>query len=98
MQPTLKIVTNFRIQKLKGHIMKKMTCKQLGGACDITFSGDTFEAIVSQSKLHGMEMFQKQDTAHLQAIAEVQVLMQNPQAMQAWFAAKQKEFDALPDS
>ena len=30
--------------------MKTMTCKQLGGACDKTFSADTFDEIVTMSK------------------------------------------------
>jgi predicted small metal-binding protein len=30
--------------------MKKMTCNQLGGACDFEFLGETFEEIASQSK------------------------------------------------
>ena len=45
--------------------MKKMTCKQLGGACDIEFLGESFDDIASQSKKHGMEMFQKGDVAHI---------------------------------
>ena len=39
--------------------MKTMTCKQLGGACDKTFSAETFDEIVTMSKHHGMEMFEK---------------------------------------
>lgn len=39
--------------------MKTMTCKQLGGACDIAFNANTFEEMADMSKKHGMEMFQK---------------------------------------
>jgi len=75
--------------------MKKITCKQLGGACDKEFQANSFEEVVEMSKLHGMEMFQKQDPAHLKALAEIQALMQNPVAMQEWFANKKKEFESL---
>jgi len=75
--------------------MKKISCKQLGGACDKEFQANTFEEVVEMSKLHGMEMFQKQDPAHLKALAEIQALMQNPVAMQEWFANKKKEFESL---
>lgn len=78
--------------------MKTMTCKQLGGACDLEFKADTFEEIAELSKQHGMEMFQKSDAAHLKAMDEMKELMQNPSAMQEWFEAKRKEFDALPSS
>ena len=75
--------------------MKTMTCNQLGGACDVTFSANTFEEIAQQSKQHGMDMFQKQDAAHLEAMAKMQDLMTDPHAMQTWFESKRKEFDAL---
>jgi len=38
-------------------MMKTMTCKQLGGACDQTFQANTFEELTELSKQHGMEMF-----------------------------------------
>lgn len=77
--------------------MKTMTCKQLGGACDLAFHAETFDEMANQSKQHGMEMFQKKDTAHLKAMEEMQKLMQEPEKMQEWFEAKRREFDALPD-
>ena len=40
-------------------IMKTMTCKQLGGACDKEFHANTFDEMAEMSKTHGMEMFQK---------------------------------------
>jgi len=69
-----------------------MTCKQLGGACNVTFSATTFEEITELSKQQGMEMFQKQDAAH---IREMQELMKSPKVMQQWFADCKKEFEAL---
>lgn len=75
--------------------MKKMTCKQLGGACEEVFSANTFEELVALSKQHGMEMFQQQDAQHLQAMARVQQLMSDPEAMKVWFDNKRSEFDQL---
>ena len=77
--------------------MKTMTCKQLGGACDLTFQGETFEEIGEKSKKHGMEMFHKKEEAHLKAMAKMQEIMKDPNRMKEWFEAKQKEFDDLPD-
>lgn len=76
--------------------MKTMTCRQLGGACDAQFKANTFEGIAELSKKHGMEMFQKKDPAHLEAMGEMKTLMSNPEAMQAWFQNKKTEFEALP--
>ncbi len=75
--------------------MKTMTCNQLGGACDLEFSANSFEEIAEMSKQHGMEMFQKKDAAHLEAMGEMQKMMQEPDAMQKWFADKKKELEAL---
>ena len=78
--------------------MKTMTCRQLGGACDKEFHAETFEEIAEMSKQHGMEMFQSNDEAHLEAMNKVREMMQTPGAMEEWFESKRKEFDALPDS
>ena len=75
--------------------MKTMTCKQLGGACDKTFSADTFDEIVTMSKRHGMEMFEKNDKSHLDAMEEISVIMQDQSKMHEWFNQKKEEFNAL---
>ena len=77
--------------------MKTMTCKQLGGACDKAFHAETFEEMAELSKLHGMEMFQTQDPEHLEAMQRVMALMQQPDAMKAFFDEKRSQFDALPE-
>ena len=78
--------------------MKTMSCKQLGGACDKEFHAASFEEIAEMSKQHAMEMFQKKDEAHLQAMNAMQELMQNPEEMKKWFEGKKKEFEELPEN
>lgn len=78
--------------------MKTMKCKQLGGACEKEFHANTFEEMAELSKQHGMEMYQKQDEAHLKAMQEMQELMKKPEKMNDWFESKRKEFEALPES
>lgn len=73
-----------------------MTCNQLGGACDEEFHAETFEEMEELSKNHGMEMFQKNDQAHLDAMNKMKGLMTTPEKMKAWFDLKRKEFEALP--
>jgi len=79
--------------------MKTMTCKQLGGACDKVFQANTFEEIQEMSKRHGMEMFQKNDQPHLEAMNKMRALMKSSDsdAMKEWMKNKRKEFDDLPD-
>ncbi len=80
--------------------MKTMTCNQLGGACDMEFHANTFDEISEMSKQHGMEMFQKNDEPHLQAMHKMRELMQSVESnsMQEWLKNKREEFDALPDN
>ena len=80
--------------------MKTMTCNQLGGACDKEFHANTFDEISEMSKQHGMEMFQKNDEPHLQAMHKMRELMQTPDSykMQVWLKNKRELFDSLPDN
>jgi len=73
-----------------------MTCNQLGGACDLVFQAETWEEMAALSKKHGTEMFHAEDPAHLEAMNKMRTLMQEPDALQKWFADKKKEFDSLP--
>ena len=77
--------------------MKTMTCRQLGGACDLKFHASSFEEIAELSKKHGMEMYQKGDSEHLEAMNKMRALMKSPEEMQNWFKSKKREFDSLPD-
>lgn len=77
--------------------MKTMTCNQLSGACDLEFHANTFEEITEMSKKHGMEMFQKNDVPHLNAMNKMQELMKSPEDVKAWFEDKREQFDGLPD-
>lgn len=77
--------------------MKTMTCQQLGGACDKEFNATSFDELAQLSKAHATEMFQAGDEAHLKAMDEMRVLMQDPKAMQQWFENKKRVFDSLPD-
>jgi len=70
--------------------MKTLTCNQLGGACNLKFKANTFEEIKKMSQQHGMEMFQKNDAAHLEAMQKMKDLMQSADsdAMQHWMGEK----------
>ncbi|MEQ9311074.1 MAG: DUF1059 domain-containing protein [Cytophagales bacterium] len=76
--------------------MKKMTCKQLGGACDLEFHAETFKEMEELSKEHGKEMFKKGDKGHLEALQKMKELLNSPEALQKWFEDKRNEFNSLP--
>jgi hypothetical protein len=74
--------------------MKSMTCKQLGGACDLVFSGNSFDDLAGQSQMHAKMMFGDNDGPHLAAMAVMMEIM-NSGEMDAWMAARKAEFDAI---
>lgn len=77
--------------------MKTMTCKQLGGACDMPFRAETFEEMAELSKNHGLEMAMQGDESHFKAMNTMQELMSTVEDMKEWYENKRKEFNALPD-
>lgn len=77
--------------------MKTMTCRELGGACDIKFQAETFGQMAELSMQHGMEMMQENDEAHMKAIANMREIMQDPRTMSQWLEERKAEFDALED-
>ncbi len=74
-----------------------MTCKQLGGACNLEFHAETFDEMAKLSQQHGKEMFEKKDEDHLRAMQEMGELMNDPEAMSNWMEIKRQEFEALPE-
>ena len=75
--------------------MKTMTCKELGGACDHTFSANTFDEIAMMVSKHAREMVQQGDAAHIEAMNEMRRNMTSPDAMNEWMDDKRKAFNAL---
>jgi hypothetical protein len=77
--------------------MKTMNCKELGGACEQTFTADTFDALAMMVSKHAQEKVQQGDEPHIEAINEMRKNMTSPDAMNAWMAEKRKTFEALPE-
>jgi hypothetical protein len=74
--------------------MKSMTCKELGGACEQIFSGESFDQLAAQSQQHGREMFGANDAPHMAAMSAMMELMKSGE-MDSWMASRRAEFDAL---
>lgn len=74
--------------------MKSMTCKQLGGACDLAFAVETFDGLAAQSQQHGKEMFEVNDGPHMAAMGKMLELMKSGK-LDSWMAARKSQFEAL---
>jgi hypothetical protein len=75
--------------------MKKMTCRQLGGACDQVFRAETFEEMTELSRKHGMAMFLIKDKPHMEAMKKMKVLMKNEEAFKNWMDERINMFNKL---
>lgn len=75
--------------------MKAMKCNQLGGpeSCTEEFHADTWEQVQELSKKHGMEMAQKGDQEHIDAMNKMKDQMGDPEEMQKWMEEKKMEFE-----
>ena len=77
--------------------MKTMTCEQLGGACQQTFSANTFDDIAKMVSMHAREKVQQGDLAHIKAMNEMRNNMTSPDAMKTWMDSKREAFNELPN-
>ncbi len=74
--------------------MKSMSCKELGGACEQVFSGESFDQLAAQSQQHGREMFGANDAPHMAAMSAMMEMMKSGE-MDSWMASRRAEFEAL---
>jgi predicted small metal-binding protein len=77
--------------------MKTMTCRQLGGACDLELHGENADEIINQQDQHLKEVVAAGDTAHEQARNDMKGRWKNPIKGMGWYKSTKKQFAALPD-
>lgn len=76
--------------------MKKTTCKDLKGACNVEITGNTAEEMGENSKKHVMEMVQSGDADHQAAIEDMMKLSKEDQ--EKWHKDFMDNFDSLEDA
>ena len=77
--------------------MKTMTCKQLGGPCDLALHGDTADEVIKAQDQHLKDMVAGGDVGHESALKEMKGRWKRPLAGMKWYKSTKKEFAALPD-
>ncbi|MDO9354581.1 MAG: hypothetical protein Q7T55_12850 [Solirubrobacteraceae bacterium] len=77
---------------------KTMTCKQLGGPCDLAFTGKDANAIIQQQDQHLKDAVAAGDTAHEPANADMRGRWKRPIAGLGWYRQVKKDFAALPEA
>jgi predicted small metal-binding protein len=78
--------------------MKTMTCKQLGGPCDLELHGDTADEVIKAQDKHLREAVAGGDGAHQPALDDMKGRWKHPIAGMGWYRATKKAFADLPES
>jgi hypothetical protein len=77
--------------------MKTMTCKQMGGVCDLAFHTETADEAIKAQDAHLKEVVAQGDESHKQALADMQARWKNPIKGMTWYLSTKKVFAALPE-
>ena len=78
--------------------MKTMTCRQLGGACDLPLTGDTGDEVIKAQDQHLKDVVAGGDAEHEQALHEMKGRWKHPIAGMGWYKQVKRDFAALPES
>ena len=77
--------------------MKTMTCKQLGGPCDLALTGDSADIIIQAQDQHLKDAVAAGDTAHQPARDAMKGRWLHPKRSMGWYNDTKQAFAALPD-
>ncbi len=77
--------------------MKSMTCKQLGGPCDLVLQGNTGDEVIKAQDKHLKEMVAGGDTAHEDALKAMKGRWKHPISGMSWYKETKRQFAALPE-
>jgi hypothetical protein len=77
--------------------VKTMTCKQLGGPCDLAHHGETADDVIKAQDKHLKEMAASGDEAHAPAAKDMKGRWKHPISGMSWYKNAKKDFAALPE-
>jgi hypothetical protein len=77
--------------------MKTMTCRQLGGPCDLPLLGDTANEVIKAQDRHLKEMVANGDETHQSALKDMKGRWKNPISGMGWYRKAKRDFAALPE-
>ncbi|MEP6622935.1 MAG: hypothetical protein ABJC79_00685 [Acidimicrobiia bacterium] len=74
--------------------MKTLTCKQLGGPCDLALQGETADEIIKAQDKHLKEAVEQGDAAHERALKDMKGRWKHPIAGMGWYRKVKRDFAA----
>lgn len=78
--------------------MKTMTCKQLGGPCELAHQGSDANEVIKAQDRHLRQMVEGGDQTHEPALKAMKGRWKNPVAGMGWYRQAKRDFAALPES
>jgi hypothetical protein len=78
--------------------MKTMTCRQLGGPCDLGHQGVTADEVIKAQDRHLKEVVATGDTAHESALKDMKGRWKHPMKGMGWYRKAKSDFAALPEA
>lgn len=77
--------------------MKTMTCRQLGGPCDLEFHGENADEIIQQQDQHLKDAVAGGDTGHEAANSDMRGRWKRPKKSLDWYFGVKKAFADAPE-
>jgi predicted small metal-binding protein len=78
--------------------MKVMTCRQLGGPCDLELHGSTADEVIKAQDKHLKDMVGEGDATHEPALTDMKGRWKRPVSGLKWYRKVKRDFAALPEA
>jgi predicted small metal-binding protein len=77
--------------------MRTMTCRSLGGSCDLEHHGETADDVIKAQDRHLKETQKAGDATHKEAHDAMRGRWRHPKRSMTWYNDTKRAFAALPD-
>jgi hypothetical protein len=74
-----------------------MTCRELGGPCDVPHHGEDANDVIKAQDRHLKEAVAAGDETHRAALKDMKGRWKNPLAGMGWYRQAKRDFAALPE-
>jgi predicted small metal-binding protein len=77
--------------------MKTMTCRDLGGPCDLAHRGSSADEVIKAQDAHLKHVVAEGDHVHRDALKAMKGRWRNPISGMGWYRATKRQFASLPE-
>ena len=77
--------------------MKTMTCRQLGGPCELQLHGETADEVIKAQDKHLKDAVAGGDELHEDALRAMKGRWKHPVSGMKWYRTAKRDFAALPE-